>query len=268
MRGSLKIAAIKAPEFGDTRKDLLQDMAILTGASLISEEFGKTLEGTTLEMLGSAERVSIGKDTTTIINGNGKKEEIKQRVNQIKEQIKSDVSDFAKKKLQERLAKLSGGVAVLHVGATSEVEMKEKKDRVDDALHATRAAIEEGIVPGGGVALLKAKSVLNGLAVEEDTDESIGVKIVSRAIEEPIRQIVQNAGGEGSVVVDKVLKGKGDFGYNAKTGEYVQMLEAGIIDPTKVTRVALENAASVAGMILTTECSLVDIKEKSPSKPA
>lgn len=261
LRGSLKIAAIKSPEFGDTKKEMMRDISVLTGASIVSEEFGRTLEKTTLAMLGRAERISISKDTTTIINGGGEPEELKERIVQIKEQLKSDVADFAKQKLKERLAKLSGGVAVLHVGAPSEIEMKEKKDRVDDALHATRAAIEEGIVPGGGVALLRAKVRLNGLITGEMTDELIGLEIVSRAIEEPIRQIVQNAGDEGSVVVAKVLEGEKDFGYNAKTGEYVQMLEEGIIDPTKVVRVALENAASVAGMILTTECSLVEIKK-------
>ncbi|MBS9767216.1 MAG: chaperonin GroEL [Flavobacteriaceae bacterium] len=266
LRGALKIAAVKAPGFGDRRKAMLEDIAVLTGGTVISEERGLSLETATLEMLGTAERVTIDKDNTTVVNGAGKADEIKARVGQIKAQIEATTSDYDKEKLQERLAKLAGGVAVLYVGAASEVEMKEKKDRVDDALHATRAAVEEGIVAGGGVALIRAKSVLKSVKTENE-DEKTGVNILNRAIEEPLRQIVQNAGGEGSVVVAKVLEGKKDFGYNAKNDEYVQMFKAGIIDPTKVTRVALENASSVSGMILTTACTLVDIKEDS-SAPA
>jgi len=238
--------------------------AILTGGTVISEERGFTLENTTLDMLGTAERVTIDKDNTTVINGSGEKDMIKNRVNQIKSQIESTTSDYDKEKLQERLAKLAGGVAVLYVGAASEVEMKEKKDRVDDALHATRAAVEEGIVAGGGVALVRAKAVLLNLETV-NLDETTGVQIIARAIESPLRTIVENAGGEGSVVVSKVMEGTGDFGYDAKSEQYVNMLEAGIIDPKKVTRIALENAASVAGMILTTECALVDIKEDAPA---
>ncbi|MGB0836573.1 MAG: chaperonin GroEL [Flavobacteriaceae bacterium] len=266
LRGALKIAAVKAPGFGDRRKAMLEDIAILTGAQVISEERGFTLENTTLEMLGNAETVTIDKDNTTIVNGAGANNAIASRVQQIKAQIETTTSDYDKEKLQERLAKLAGGVAVLYVGAASEVEMKEKKDRVDDALHATRAAVEEGIVAGGGVALTRAKSVLTSITTE-NLDEVTGIKIIDRAIEEPLRQIVENAGGEGSVVVSKVIEGEGDFGYNAKSEEYVQMLSAGIIDPTKVTRVALENAASVAGMILTTACALVDLKEDAPAAP-
>ena len=264
LRGSLKIAAVKAPGFGDRRKAMLEDIAILTGGSVISEERGLSLENVTLDMLGTAEKVSIDKDNTTVVNGNGNSEDIKARVSQIKAQIEASTSDYDKEKLQERLAKLSGGVAVLYVGAPSEVEMKEKKDRVDDALHATRAAIEEGIVAGGGVALLNAKK---GLAkVKAATaDEGTGIQIIQSAVEAPLRTIVANSGGEGSVVVSKVLEGDDNFGYNAKDGAYVDMLKAGIIDPKKVTRVALENAASVAGMILTTECALVDIKEEAPA---
>ena len=262
LRGALKIAAVKAPGFGDRRKAMLEDIAILTGGTVISEERGFTLENTTIEMLGTAKRVSIDKDNTTIVNGAGDAEMIKNRVNQIKGQMEATTSDYDKEKLQERLAKLAGGVAVLYVGAASEVEMKEKKDRVDDALHATRAAVEEGIVAGGGVALLRAKSALASLKAD-NADEATGIQIISRAVESPLRTIVENAGLEGSVVVAKVADGKGDFGYNAKTDEYVDMLKAGIIDPKKVTRVALENAASVAGMILTTECALVDIKEEN-----
>ena len=262
LRGALKIAAVKAPGFGDRRKAMLEDIAILTGGTVIAEESGYTLENATLEMLGTAEKVSIDKDNTTIVNGAGKADMIKNRVNQIKGQMETTTSDYDKEKLQERLAKLAGGVAVLYVGAASEVEMKEKKDRVDDALHATRAAVEEGIVAGGGVALLRAKSVLTTLKAD-NADEATGIQIVSRAVESPLRTIVENAGLEGSVVVAKVAEGKGDFGYNAKTDEYVDMLKAGIIDPKKVTRVALENAASVAGMILTTECALVEIKEEN-----
>ena len=263
LRGSLKIAAVKAPGFGDRRKAMLEDIAILTGGTVISEDRGFTLENTTIEMLGSAERVTIDKDNTTIVNGSGVKENIEARVNQIKAQIETTTSDYDKEKLQERLAKLAGGVAVLYVGAASEVEMKEKKDRVDDALHATRAAVEEGIVAGGGVALLRTRKVLEKIT-SENLDEVTGIQIISRAIEAPLRTIVENAGGEGSVVVAKVMEGKGNFGYDAKTETYVDLLKEGIIDPKKVTRIALENAASVAGMILTTECALVDIKEDAP----
>ncbi len=262
LRGALKIAAVKAPGFGDRRKAMLEDIAILTGGTVIAEESGYTLENTTLEMLGTAEKVTIDKDNTTLVNGAGSADMIKNRVNQIKGQMETTTSDYDKEKLQERLAKLAGGVAVLYVGAASEVEMKEKKDRVDDALHATRAAVEEGIVAGGGVALLRAKSVLEKIK-PENADEATGIQIVSRAVESPLRTIVENAGLEGSVVVAKVSEGKGNFGYNAKTDEYVDMLKAGIIDPKKVTRVALENAASVSGMILTTECALVEIKEEN-----
>ena len=266
LRGSLKIAAVKAPGFGDRRKAMLEDIAILTGGTVISEELGFTLENATLEMLGTAETVTIDKDNTTIVKGAGAKKDIKARVNQIKAQIETTTSDYDKEKLQERLAKLAGGVAVLYVGAASEVEMKEKKDRVDDALHATRAAVEEGIVAGGGVALVRAKSVLDKLNANS-LDEVTGMNIVARAIEAPLRTSVENAGGEGSVVINKVLEGKKNFGYDAKSDQYVDMLNAGIIDPKKVTRVALENAASVAGMILTTECALVDIKEDTPPMP-
>ncbi len=260
LRGALKIAAVKAPGFGDRRKAMLEDIAILTGGIVISEEQGYTLENTTLEMLGTCKRVSIDKDNTTIVSGAGDADMIKNRVNQIKAQMETTTSDYDREKLQERLAKLAGGVAVLYVGAASEVEMKEKKDRVDDALHATRAAVEEGIVAGGGVALLRAKAALESIK-PENADEETGIQIVARAVEAPLRTIVENAGLEGSVIVAKVLEGDANFGYNAKTNEYVDMLAAGVIDPKKVTRVALENAASVAGMILTTECALVDIKE-------
>ncbi|SER06533.1 chaperonin GroEL [Hyunsoonleella jejuensis] len=266
LRGGLKIAAVKAPGFGDRRKAMLEDIAILTGGTVISEERGFTLENADLSMLGTAETVTVDKDNTTIVNGSGKAADIKARVNQIKAQIETTTSDYDKEKLQERLAKLAGGVAVLYVGAASEVEMKEKKDRVDDALHATRAAVEEGIVAGGGVALVRAKSVLAKLTTD-NLDETTGVQIVNKAIESPLRTIVENAGGEGSVVINKVLEGKKDFGYDAKSEEYVDMLKAGIIDPKKVTRIALENAASVAGMILTTECALIDIKEDAPAMP-
>ena len=266
LRGSLKIAAVKAPGFGDRRKAMLEDIAILTGGTVISEELGFTLENATLEMLGTAETVTIDKDNTTIVKGAGNKNDIKARVNQIKAQIETTTSDYDKEKLQERLAKLAGGVAVLYVGAASEVEMKEKKDRVDDALNATRAAVEEGIVAGGGVALVRAISVLEKLSADS-LDEKTGINIVAKAIEAPLRTIVENAGGEGSVVINKVLEGKNNFGYDAKSDKYVDMLKAGIIDPKKVTRVALENAASVAGMILTTECALVDIKEDAPAMP-
>ncbi|HCC94592.1 MAG TPA: chaperonin GroEL [Flavobacteriaceae bacterium] len=265
LRGSLKIAAVKAPGFGDRRKAMLQDIAILTGGTVISEEQGITLETATLEMLGTAERVVIDKDNTTIVNGAGDAEQIKSRVNQIKAQVETTTSDYDREKLQERLAKLAGGVAVLYVGAASEVEMKEIKDRVDDALHATRAAVEEGIVAGGGVAFVRA---LSNLTIDTtNADEATGVKIVTRAVEEPLRQIVHNAGGEGSVVVAKVKEGNGDFGYNAKTDEYVNMIEAGVIDPTKVARVALENAASVAGMLITTEAVVTEIKKDEPAMP-
>ena len=266
LRGALKIAAVKAPGFGDRRKAMLEDIAILTGGTVISEERGFTLENTTIEMLGTAEKVTIDKDNTTVVNGSGSADEIQARVNQIKAQIESTTSDYDKEKLQERLAKLSGGVAVLYVGAPSEVEMKEKKDRVDDALHATRAAVEEGIVAGGGVALLNAKLALTKIKAE-NSDEATGIQIISKAVEAPLRTIVENSGGEGSVVVSKVTEGKNNYGYNAKEGTYVDMLKEGIIDPKKVTRVALENAASVAGMILTTECALIDIKEEAPSGP-
>ncbi|WP_339614589.1 chaperonin GroEL [uncultured Winogradskyella sp.] len=266
LRGGLKIAAVKAPGFGDRRKAMLEDIAILTGGVVISEERGFSLENADLTMLGTAETVTIDKDNTTIVNGAGKAADIKARVNQIKAQIETTTSDYDKEKLQERLAKLAGGVAVLYVGAASEVEMKEKKDRVDDALHATRAAVEEGIVAGGGVALVRAKKVLEKI-ITENLDETTGVQIVNKAIEAPLRTIVENAGGEGSVVINKVLEGKKDFGYDAKSETYVDMLKAGIIDPKKVTRIALENAASVAGMILTTECALVDIKEDAPAMP-
>jgi len=266
LRGGLKIAAVKAPGFGDRRKAMLEDIAILTGGTVISEERGFSLENADLSMLGTAESVMIDKDNTTIVNGNGKSSDIKARVNQIKAQIETTTSDYDREKLQERLAKLAGGVAVLYVGAASEVEMKEKKDRVDDALHATRAAVEEGIVAGGGVALVRAKKTLEKITTD-NLDETTGVQIVNKAIEAPLRTIVENAGGEGSVVINKVLEGKKDFGYNAKSEEYVDMLKAGIIDPKKVTRIALENAASVAGMILTTECALVDIAEDAPAMP-
>ena len=266
LRGGLKIAAVKAPGFGDRRKAMLEDIAILTGGTVISEERGFSLENTDLEMLGSAETVTIDKDNTTIVNGSGKASDIKTRVNQIKNQIENTTSDYDREKLQERLAKLAGGVAVLYVGAASEVEMKEKKDRVDDALHATRAAVEEGIVAGGGVAFVRAQKALEKIS-DVNLDEVTGIQIVSRAIESPLRTIVDNAGGEGSVVINKVAEGKGDFGYDAKADSYVDMLKAGIIDPKKVTRVALENAASVAGMILTTECALIDIKEDAPAMP-
>ena len=264
LRGGLKIAAVKAPGFGDRRKAMLEDIAILTGGTVVSEERGFSLENADLTMLGTAETITIDKDNTTIVNGAGKASEIKARVNQIKAQIETTTSDYDKEKLQERLAKLAGGVAVLYVGAASEVEMKEKKDRVDDALHATRAAVEEGIVAGGGVALVRTKEKLAKLK-PENTDEKTGIQIVEKAIEAPIRTIVENAGGEGSIVISKVLESKDTVGYDAKNEEYVDMLKAGIIDPKKVTRIALENAASVAGMILTTECAVVDVKEESPA---
>ena len=264
LRGGLKIAAVKAPGFGDRRKAMLEDISILTGGTVISEERGFSLENADLKMLGTAETVTIDKDNTTIVNGAGKANEIKARVNQIKAQIETTTSDYDKEKLQERLAKLAGGVAVLYVGAASEVEMKEKKDRVDDALHATRAAVEEGIVAGGGVALIRTKEKLSKLK-SENSDENTGIQIVEKAIEAPIRTIVENAGGEGSIVISKVLESKDNIGYDAKREEYVDMLKAGIIDPKKVTRIALENAASVAGMILTTECAVFEIKEEKPA---
>jgi len=266
LRGALKIAAVKAPGFGDRRKAMLEDIAILTGGTVISEETGITLEAATLDLLGSAEQVTIDKDNTILVNGSGKKEAIKARVGQIKAQAENTTSDYDREKLQERLAKLAGGVAVLYVGAASEIEMKEKKDRVDDALHATRAAVEEGIIAGGGIGFIRAKSSLSKIKTE-NADEKTGVQIIERAIEEPLRQIVENAGKEGSVVVSKVIESKKDYGYNAKTDEYTQLFEAGIIDPTKVTRVALENAASVAGMILTTESAIINIKEDTPPMP-
>jgi chaperonin GroEL len=263
LRGSLKIAAVKAPGFGDRRKEMLEDIATLTGGVVISEEKGLTLENATLDMCGSAEKISIDKDTTTIVNGLGDKEAIQSRIGQIRAQIEKTTSDYDREKLQERLAKLSGGVAVLYVGANSEVEMKEKKDRVQDALSATRAAVEEGTVPGGGIAYIRAVDSIEDLKGEND-DETTGIEIVKRAVEEPLRQIVANAGKEGAVVVQKVREGKGNFGYNAATDKYEDLYEAGVIDPTKVTRVALENAASIAGMFLTTECVITDKKEENP----
>jgi chaperonin GroEL len=266
LRGSLKVAAVKAPGFGDRRKAILEDIAILTGGTLISEEQGRKLEDVTLADLGTCEKIEIDKDNTTIVNGSGTKDNIKARIGQIKAQIESTTSDYDREKLQERLAKLAGGVAVLYIGAATEVEMKEKKDRVDDALAATRAAVEEGIVPGGGVALIRASVALNTLKGLNE-DENTGIAIVRRSLEEPLRQIIANAGGEGAVVVQKVLEGKDDFGYNARTEVYENLYEAGVIDPTKVTRVALENAASIAGMLLTTECVLADIPEKDKGMP-
>ena len=267
IRGSLKVVAVKAPGFGDRRKAMLEDIAILTGGTLISEERGFKLENADLSYLGKATKITIDKDNTTIVGGSGKKEDITARVNQIKAQIESTTSDYDKEKLQERLAKLAGGVAVLYIGAATEMEMKEKKDRVDDALHATRAAVEEGIVPGGGVAYIRAISAIEKLTGENE-DETTGVAIVKRALEEPLRQIVENAGMEGSIVVQKVREGKDDFGYNARTDKYEPLYAAGVIDPTKVTRVALENAASIAGMLLTTECVVADIKEDKQSMPS
>jgi chaperonin GroEL len=264
IRGALKVAAVKAPGFGDRRKAMLQDIAVLTGGTVISEETGLKLENATLNDLGKAEKVSIDKDNTTIVNGSGSKAEIDARVGQIKAQIESTTSDYDREKLQERLAKLAGGVAVLYVGAATEVEMKEKKDRVDDALHATRAAVEEGIVPGGGVAYIRAAAGLDALK-GENYDEQTGIAIIRRAIEEPLRQIVANAGGEGAVIVQRVREGEGDFGYNARSEVFENLFEAGVIDPTKVSRVALENAASIAGMLLTTECVISDIEEENPA---
>lgn len=264
LRAQLKICAVKAPGFGDRRKEMLEDIAVLTGGVVISEEKGIKLESATLDLLGTAEKVTVNKDNTTIVNGAGDKEQIAARVAQIKAQIANTTSDYDREKLQERLAKLAGGVAVLYVGAASEVEMKEKKDRVDDALSATRAAIEEGIVPGGGVTYIRAIESLEGLKAEND-DERTGIEIVKRAIEEPLRQIVANAGKEGAVVVQKVREGKADFGYNARSDKYENMFAAGVVDPAKVTRVALENAASIAGMFLTTECVIVEKKEENPA---
>jgi len=267
IRGALKVAAVKAPGFGDRRKAMLQDIAILTGGQVISEETGLKLENATLEDLGRAEKITVDKDNTTIVNGSGSKEAIQARIGEIKAQIDKTTSDYDREKLQERLAKLAGGVAVLYIGAATEVEMKEKKDRVDDALHATRAAVEEGIVPGGGVALIRASKALDKLKGANE-DEQTGIAIIVRAIEEPLRQIVANAGGEGAVVVNKVRGGKDDYGYNARKESYENLIEAGVIDPTKVVRVALENAASIAGMLLTTECVISDIKEDAPAMPA
>ncbi len=266
LRSQLKICAVKAPGFGDRRKAMLEDIAILTGGIVISEEKGLKLEQATIEMLGSCDKATITKDNTTIVNGAGDKENIKERINQIKAEIKNSTSDYDKEKLQERLAKLSGGVAVLYVGAASEVEMKEKKDRVDDALCATRAAIEEGIIPGGGVAYIRASEELEGMK-GDNADETTGIEIIKRAIEEPLRQIVANAGKEGAVVVQKVREGKADFGYNARTDSYENLHAAGVVDPAKVARVALENAASIAGMFLTTECVIVEKKEDKPEMP-
>ena len=267
LRGTLKVAAVKAPGFGDRRKEMLQDIATLTGAQVVSEERGFTLENTTPDMLGKADKVTIDKENTTIVNGKGDKEAIADRVAQIRKQIEKTTSDYDREKLQERLAKLAGGVAVLYVGAASEVEMKEKKDRVEDALNATRAAVEEGIIPGGGVAFIRAIETLKGLKGENE-DEQTGINIVAKAIEAPLRTIAENAGVEGSVVAQKVREGKGDFGYNARADRYENLLAAGVIDPTKVTRVALQNAASVAGMFLTTECVIADKPEPAPATPA
>ena len=267
LRGSLKIAAVKAPGFGDRRKEMLEDIAILTGGTVISEEKGYKLEDADLSMLGQSEKISIDKDNTTIVSGKGDSEMIKARVGQIKAQIEKTTSDYDREKLQERLAKLAGGVAVIYVGAASEVEMKEKKDRFDDALHATRAAVEEGIIPGGGTALIRAAQKLEGVKPENE-DEKLGIEIIRRAVEEPLRMIVENAGLEGSVVVNEVKNGKGDYGYNARAEKYENLFQSGVIDPAKVTRVALENAASIAGMLLTTECVLCDIKEPEPPMPA
>ena len=267
LRAGLKIVAVKAPGFGDRRKEMLEDIAILTGGTVISEEKGYKLEDATLEMLGTAEKITVDKENTTIVSGKGDKKAIDARIAMIKSQIEKTTSDYDREKLQERLAKMAGGVAVIYVGAASEVEMKEKKDRFDDALHATRAAIEEGIIPGGGVAYIRSISAMKGLKGDNE-DQQIGIDIVRRALEEPLRQIAANAGKEGSVIVNAVAKGKGDYGYNARIDEYQHMIEAGVIDPTKVSRVALENAASIAGMLLTTECVLAEIKEETPAMPA
>ena len=266
IRGSLKVAAVKAPGFGDRRKEMLEDIAILTGGTVITEEKGLTLEGATLDMLGTCEKVVSDKENTTIVNGDGAKENIDARVKQIKSQIEASTSDYDKEKLQERLAKLSGGVAVIYVGAASEMELKEKKDRVDDALSATRAAVEEGIIPGGGVGYIRAISILEDLKGDNE-DETTGIAIIKRAIEEPLRQIVENAGIEGSVIVQKVKEGKADYGYNARTNQFENLYESGVIDPTKVARVAIENAASIAGMFLTTECVIVEEEEEMPPMP-
>jgi chaperonin GroEL len=267
LRGTIKVAAVKAPGFGDRRKEMLEDIAVLTGGTVITEDKGLKLESATLDMLGEAEKVSMDKENTTIVNGKGDKENIEKRIAQIKAQIEASTSEYDKEKLQERLAKLAGGVAVIYIGAASEVEMKEKKDRVEDALNATRAAVEEGIVPGGGVALIRTIEDLENLKGKNE-DETIGIQIIKRAVEEPLRQIVKNAGLEGSVVVEKVKEGKGDFGFNAYTEKYENLLETGVIDPTKVTRIAIENAASIAGMFLTTEAVLVEKKEKEPAPAA
>ena len=266
LRGGLKIVAVKAPGFGDRRKEMLEDIAILTGGTVISEEKGFKLEDADITMLGTAEKITVDKENTTIVSGKGDKDMIAGRIAQIKSQIEKTTSDYDREKLQERLAKLAGGVAVIYVGAASEVEMKEAKDRYDDALHATRAAIEEGIIPGGGVAYIRAIASLKNLKGENE-DQKIGIDIVRRALEEPLRQIANNAGKEGSVIVNAVMKGKGDYGYNARLDQFVNMIEAGVIDPTKVSRVALENAASIAGMLLTTECVLSEIKEETPAAP-
>jgi len=267
LRGALKVAAVKAPGFGDRRKEMLQDIAILTGAVVISEERGFTLQNANVQMLGRAEKVTITKENTTIVGGAGDPAAIQERADQIRKQIETTKSDYDREKLQERLGKLAGGVAVIYVGATTEVEMKEKKDRVDDALNATRAAVEEGYLPGGGVAYIRAAEALKDLRGENE-DETTGIRIIARAIEEPLRQIAENVGVEASVIINKIREGKDDFGYNARTDEYVNMYEAGVIDPTKVARVALENAASVAGMFLTTECGIVDLPEPAPAAPA
>ena len=267
LRGTLKVAAVKAPGFGDRRKEMLQDIAVLTGATVISEERGFTLQNASVQMLGRAEKVTITKENTTIVGGAGDAAAIAERADLIRKQISTTTSDYDKEKLLERLGKLAGGVAVLYVGATSEIEMKEKKDRVEDALNATRAAVEEGYLPGGGVAYIRAASALKGLKGDND-DETTGIHIVAKATEEPLRMIAENAGVDGSVIIQKVKEGEGDFGYNARTDEFVKLYEAGVIDPTKVARVALENAASVAGMFLTTECGIVDIPEKEPAAPA
>ena len=267
LRGGLKVVAVKAPGFGDRRKEMLEDIAILTGGTVISEEKGYKLEDATIEMLGTSEKVTIDKDNTTIVNGSGDKEMIKARINMIKAQIEKTTSDYDREKLQERLAKLAGGVAVIYVGAASEVEMKEKKDRFDDALHATRAAVEEGIIPGGGTAFIRAAAKLNDVKAENE-DEKLGIEIIRRAVEEPLRMIVENAGLEGSVIVNEVKNGKADYGFNARSEKFENLFQSGVIDPAKVTRVALENAASIAGMLLTTECVLCDIKEEQPAAPA
>jgi len=267
IRGSLKVAAVKAPGFGDRRKAMLEDIAVLTGGTLISEERGYKLENATLDYLGTAEKVNMDKENTIIVNGSGKKEDIQARINQLKVQIENTTSDYDKEKLQERLAKLSGGVAILYIGAATEVEMKEKKDRVDDALHATRAAVQEGIVPGGGVALVRTMGVLAGVQVDNE-DQTTGVAIVAAALEAPLRTIVANAGGEGSIVLQKVKEGKDDFGYNARTDEYENLYKAGVIDPTKVTRLALENAASIASLLLTTECVVAEDPEEAKAASA